>query len=204
MARYKGPRGKIVRKFGENIFGNPKYDRLLNQKPYPPGQHGLSRRKLSDYAIQLREKQKVKYMYGLLEKQFRLFFKKAEQMKGITGENLLTLLESRLDNTVYRLGFAASRMQARQMVLHRHITVNGKVVNIPSFILKKEDTIQVREKSRRLAMFHDALKRVRAENIYPWLELDKAQLKGTFLDKPQRADIPVNVQENMIVELYSK
>jgi small subunit ribosomal protein S4 len=204
MARYKGPRGKIVRKFGENIFGNPKYDRLLNQKPYPPGQHGLSRRKLSDYAMQLREKQKVKYMYGLLEKQFRLFFKKAEQMKGITGENLLTLLESRLDNTVYRLGFAASRMQARQMVLHRHITINGKVVNIPSFILKKGDTIQVREKSRRLAMFHDALKRVRAENIYPWLELDKAQLKGTFLDKPQRADIPVNVQENMIVELYSK
>jgi small subunit ribosomal protein S4 len=204
MARYKGPRGKIVRKFGENIFGNPKYDRLLNQKPYPPGQHGLSRRKLSDYAMQLREKQKVKYMYGLLEKQFRLFFKKAEQMKGITGENLLTLLESRLDNTVYRLGFAASRMQARQMVLHRHITINGKVVNIPSFILKKGDTIQVREKSRRLAMFHDALKRVRAENIYPWLELDKAQLKGTFLDKPQRADIPVNVQDNMIVELYSK
>jgi len=204
MARYKGPRGKIVRKFGENIFGNPKYDRLLNQKPYPPGQHGLSRRKLSDYALQLREKQKVKYMYGLLEKQFRLFFKKAERMKGITGENLLTLLESRLDNTVYRLGFAASRMQARQMVLHRHITVNGKVVNIPSFLLKKGDVIQVREKSRRLAMFHDALKRVRTENIYPWLELDKAQLKGTFLDKPQRADIPVNVQENMIVELYSK
>lgn len=204
MARFKEPRGKIVRKFGENIFGNPKYDRLLNQKPYPPGQHGLSRRKLSDYALQLREKQKVKYMYGLLEKQFRLFFKKAERMKGITGENLLTLLESRLDNTVYRLGFAASRMQARQIVLHRHITVNGNVVNIPSYILKKGDVIQVREKSRRLAMFHDALKRVRAENIYPWLELDKAQLKGTFLDKPQRTDIPVNVQENMIVELYSK
>jgi small subunit ribosomal protein S4 len=125
-------------------------------------------------------------------------------MKGVTGENLLQLLESRLDNTVHRLGFAVSRMQARQMVLHRHITVNGKIVNIPSYILKKNDVIQVREKSRRLGMFHDALKKVRAENIYPWLELDKAQLRGTFLDKPQRADIPVNVQENMIVELYSK
>lgn len=204
MARYTGPKGKIVRKFGENIFGNIKFDKLLNQKPYPPGQHGLSRRKLSDYALQLREKQKVKYMYGLLERQFRVFFKKAERMKGVTGENLLQLLESRLDNTVFRLGLAVSRTQARQMVLHRHIMVNGKTVNIPSYILKKDDVIQVREKSRRLAMFHDALKKVRAENAYPWLELDKAQLRGIFLDKPQRLDIPVNIQENMIVELYSK
>ncbi len=204
MARYTGPRGKIARKFGENIFGNPKYDKLLTKKPYPPGQHGQARRKLSDYALQLREKQKLKYMYGMLEKQFRIFFKKAERMKGVTGENLLQLLESRLDNTVYRLGFAVSRAQARQMVVHRHILVNGKVVNIPSYILKPGDVIQIREKSRRLTMFHDALKRVRAEGIYPWLELDKAQLKGTFLEKPQRADIPVNVQENMIVELYSK
>ncbi|MCD4692357.1 MAG: 30S ribosomal protein S4 [Calditrichales bacterium] len=204
MGKYTGPKGKIVRKFGENIFGNPKYDKLLNKKPYPPGQHGLSRRKLSDYAMQLREKQKLKYMYGLLEKQFRLYFKKAERMKGITGENLLQLLESRLDNTVYRLGFAITRMQSRQMVLHRHITVNDKIVNIPSYILKTGDVIQVREKSRRHAMFHDALKKARAEKIYPWLNLDKAQLSGTFLEKPQRADIPVNVQENMIVELYSK
>lgn len=204
MGKYTGPKGKIVRKFGENIFGNPKYDKLLNKKPYPPGQHGLSRRKLSDYAMQLREKQKLKYMYGLLEKQFRLYFKKAERMKGITGENLLQLLESRLDNTVYRLGFAVTRMQSRQMVLHRHITVNDQIVNIPSYILKTGDVIQVREKSRRHAMFHDALKKVRAEKIYPWLNLDKAQLSGTFLEKPQRADIPVNVQENMIVELYSK
>ncbi|HHJ52978.1 MAG TPA: 30S ribosomal protein S4 [Caldithrix abyssi] len=204
MARYTGPRGKIARKFGENIFGNPKFDKLLNKKPYPPGQHGQARRKLSDYALQLREKQKLKYMYGMLEKQFRIFFKKAERMKGVTGENLLQLLESRLDNTVYRLGFAVSRAQARQMVVHRHIMVNGKVVNIPSYILKPGDVVQVREKSRRLSMFHDALKRVRAENIYPWLELDKAQMKGTFVEKPQRADIPVNVQENMIVELYSK
>jgi small subunit ribosomal protein S4 len=204
MGKYTGPKGKIVRKFGENIFGNPKYDKLLNKKPYPPGQHGLSRRKLSDYAMQLREKQKLKYMYGLLEKQFRLYFKKAERMKGITGENLLQLLESRLDNTVYRLGFAVTRMQSRQMVLHRHITVNDQIVNIPSYILKIGDVIQVREKSRRHAMFHDALKKVRAEKIYPWLNLDKAQLSGTFLEKPQRVDIPVNVQENMIVELYSK
>ncbi|HHE55521.1 MAG TPA: 30S ribosomal protein S4 [Caldithrix abyssi] len=204
MARYKGPRGKIVRKFGENIFGNPKFDRLLAKKPYPPGQHGMKRKKVSDYALQLREKQKVKYMYGLLEKQFRRFFTKAERMKGVTGENLLQLLESRLDNTVYRLGFATTRAQARQMVLHRHIMVNGRVVNIPSFILKPGDIIQVREKSRRLAMFHEALKRVDADRMLPWLELDKANMTGKFLDHPKREDIPVNVQESMIVELYSK
>jgi len=204
MARYTGPKGKIVRKFGENIFGNPKFDKLLAKKGHPPGQHGLARKKFSDYALQLREKQKVKYMYGMLEKQFRLFFKKAERMKGVTGDNLLQLLESRLDNTVYRLGFAVSRTQARQMVLHKHIMVNNRVVNIPSFILKAGDVIQIRENSRRLAMFHDALKKVRSEGIYPWLELDKAQMMGTYLDKPQREDIPVNVQENMIVELYSK
>ncbi len=204
MAKYNGPRGKIVRKFGENIFGNPKFDRLLAKKPYPPGQHGMRRRKLSDYALQLREKQKVKYMYGLLERQFRRFFHKAERMKGVTGENLLQLLESRLDNTVYRLGFAVTRPQARQIVLHRHIMVNGKVVNIPSYILKPGDVIQVREKSRRLQMFHEALKRVDADRMLPWLELDKANMTGKFLDRPKREDIPVNVQESMIVELYSK
>lgn len=204
MARYTGPKGKIARKFGENIFGNPKFDRLIAKKNYPPGQHGLGRKKLSDYALQLREKQKLKYMYGLLEKQFRLYFKKAERMKGVTGENLLQLLESRLDNTVFRLGLAISRSQARQMVLHKHFMVNNKVVNIPSYILQPGDIVQVREKSRKKGMFHDALKRVRAESIYPWLELDKAQMQGKFIEKPQRADIPVNVQENMIVELYSK
>ncbi len=204
MAKYNGPKGKIVRKFGENIFGNPKYDRLLSKKPYPPGQHGMKRRKLSDYALQLKEKQKVKYMYGMLERQFRRFFLKAERMKGVTGENLLQLLESRLDNTVFRLGFAQSRAQARQMVLHRHIMVNGKVVNIPSFILKPGDVIQVREKSKRLSMFHEALKRVDADRMLPWLELDKANLTGKFIDRPKREDIPVNVQESMIVELYSK
>lgn len=204
MARYTGPKGKIARKFGENIFGNPKFDRLIAKKNYPPGQHGLGRKKLSDYALQLREKQKLKYMYGLLEKQFRLYFKKAERMKGVTGENLLQLLESRLDNTVFRLGLAISRSQARQMVLHKHFMVNNRVVNIPSYILQPGDIVQVREKSRKKGMFHDALKRVRAESIYPWLELDKAQMQGKFIEKPQRADIPVNVQENMIVELYSK
>ena len=204
MATYTGPRGKLVRKFGENIFGNPKFDKILTNKPYPPGQHGISRRKVSDFGLQLREKQKLKITYGLLEKQFRNYFAKAERMKGVTGENLLRLLESRLDNTVYRLGFAVSRAQARQMVLHRHFLVNGRVVNIPSIILKPGDIIQVRDKSRRLNAIHDAIKKVRSENMYPWLELDKAQLKGSFLQRPQREDIPVNVQESMIVELYSK
>lgn len=204
MATYTGPRGKLVRKFGENIFGNPKFDKILTNKPYAPGQHGISRRKVSDFGLQLREKQKLKITYGLLEKQFRNYFAKAERMKGVTGENLLRLLESRLDNTVYRLGFAVSRAQARQMVLHRHFLVNGRVVNIPSIILKPGDIIQVRDKSRRLSAIHDAIKKVRSENMYPWLELDKAQLKGSFLQRPQREDIPVNVQESMIVELYSK
>ena len=204
MAKYNGPKGKIVRKFGENIFVNFKYDRLLSKKPYPPGQHGMKRRKLSDYALQLKEKQKVKYMYGMLERQFRRFFLKAERMKGVTGENLLQLLESRLDNTVFRLGFSQSRAQARQMVLHRHIMVNGHIVNIPSFILKPGDVIHVREKSKRLSMFHEALKRVDADRMLPWLELDKANLTGKFIDRPKREDIPVNVQESMIVELYSK
>ncbi len=204
MARYTGPKAKLVRKFGENIFGNPKFDKILNNKPYPPGQHGMGRKKISDYGLQLREKQKLKIMYGLLERQFHNYFVKAERMKGVTGENLLMILESRLDNTVYRLGFAVSRSQARQIVLHKHVTVNGRVVNIPSFLLKPGDEIQIREKSRRLAVVHDAMKKVRAENMYSWLTLDKAQLKGSFIQRPERADIPVNVQENMIVELYSK
>jgi len=204
MARYTGPKGKLVRKFGENVFGNPKFDKLLSNKPYPPGQHGMSRKKVSDYGVQLKEKQKLKIMYGLLERQFRKYFKKAERMQGVTGENLLKLLESRLDNTIFRLGLAVSRTQARQLVLHRHITVNGKIVNIPSFILSKGDTVQVREKSRKLSVFHESLKKARTESMYPWLNLDKAQLTGEFLYAPQRDEIPVNIQENMIVELYSK
>jgi small subunit ribosomal protein S4 len=204
MARYTGARGKLVRKYGENIFGNPKFDKLLSNKPYPPGQHGMSRKKVSDYGMQLKEKQKLKIIYGLLERQFRKYFKKAERMKGVTGENLLKLLESRLDNTIFRLGLAISRSQARQLVLHRHITVNGKIVNIPSYTLSDGDTMQVREKSRKLSVFHESLKKVRAENMYAWLNLDKATLTGEYLYTPQREEIPVNIQENMIVELYSK
>jgi len=204
MARNNGPRGKLVRKFGENIFGNPKFDKLLSNKPYAPGQHGMARKKVSDYGLQLREKQKLKFMYGLLERQFRNYFEKAERMKGVTGENLLQLLESRLDNTVFRLGLGVSRTQARQLVLHRHILVNDKIVNIPSYLLKKGDIVQVKEKSRKLSVFHESLKKVRAENMYAWLNMDKSKLTGEFLYTPQREEIPVNVQENMIVELYSK
>ncbi len=204
MARNNGPRGKLVRKFGENIFGNPKFDKLLSNKPYAPGQHGMARKKVSDYGLQLREKQKLKFMYGLLERQFHNYFEKAERMKGVTGENLLQLLESRLDNTVFRLGLGVSRTQARQLVLHRHILVNDKIVNIPSYLLKKGDIVQVKEKSRKLSVFHESLKKVRAENMYAWLNMDKSKLTGEFLYTPQREEIPVNVQENMIVELYSK
>jgi len=204
MARNNGPRGKLVRKFGENIFGNPKFDKLLSNKPYAPGQLGMARKKVSDYGLQLREKQKLKFMYGLLERQFHNYFEKAERMKGVTGENLLQLLESRLDNTVFRLGLGVSRTQARQLVLHRHILVNDKIVNIPSYLLKKGDIVQVKEKSRKLSVFHESLKKVRAENMYAWLNMDKSKLTGEFLYTPQREEIPVNVQENMIVELYSK
>jgi len=204
MARNNGPKGKLVRKFGENIFGNPKFDKLLSNRPYAPGQHGTARKKVSDYGLQLREKQKLKFMYGLLERQFRNYFRKAEQMKGVTGENLLQLLESRLDNTVFRLGLGISRTQARQLVLHRHLLVNNKIVNIPSFLLKDGDIIQVKEKSRKLSVFHESLKKVRADNAYAWLNMDKAKLTGEFLYTPQREEIPVNIQENMIVELYSK
>ena len=152
MAKITTSKGKLVRKFGDNIFGNPKYDRLLNRKPYAPGQHGQSRRsKLSNYGVQLQEKQKIKFMYGLLEKQFRLTFEKAEKMKGETGTNMLQLLESRLDNVVYRLGFAPSRPSGRQMVSHKHFLVNNQVVNIPSYILNPGDVIEVRKKSKKMA-----------------------------------------------------
>jgi len=203
MARHTGPKAKLVRKFGENIFGNPKYDKILSNKPYGPGQHGAGRKRVSDYGLQLKEKQKLKIMYGLFEKQFRNVFKKADNMRGITGENLLQLLERRLDNTVYRLGFAASRSQARQLVSHRHITVNGKSVNIPSYSLKPGDVISVRNKSKKLDVFHNAL-RIRKTNPYDWVEVEKANLSGTFVNIPERSEIPVNVNEQLIVELYSK
>lgn len=203
MARYTGPKAKLVRKFGENIFGNPKFDKILSNKPYGPGQHGAGRKRVSDYGLQLKEKQKLKVMYGLFERQFRNLFKKAERMRGITGENLLQLLERRLDNTVYRLGFAASRAQARQLVLHRHFHVNNKLVNIPSYTLRVGDVISVKEKSKKMDVFHNAL-RIRKTNPYEWIEVEKANLSGKLLKLPERSEIPVNVNEQLIVELYSK
>ncbi len=203
MGRYTGPRAKLVRKFGENIFGNPKFDKILSKKPYGPGQHGSGRKRVSHYGTQLKEKQKLKIMYGLYERQFRNYFKKADRMRGITGENLLQLLERRFDNTVYRLGFAATRAQARQLVLHRHLTINGKLVNIPSYLLKPGDVIEVKKKSKKLDVFHNAL-RIRKSNPYEWIEVEKANLSGTFVSIPERSQIPVNINEQLIVELYSK
>ena len=205
MAKARQSRGKLVRKFGENIFGNPKYDRLLNRKPYGPGQHAQSRRpKVSNYGTQLKEKQKIKFMYGLLEKQFRITFKKAEKLKGETGTNMLQLLESRLDNIVYRLGFASSRPQARQLVSHAHFLVNDRRVNIPSYLVKPGDKIKVREKSKKLDVILDSVRLVKGDLDLPWLELDKAKLTGTFIEVPKREDMGVIVNEQLIVELYSK
>ncbi|RMF60781.1 MAG: 30S ribosomal protein S4 [Calditrichaeota bacterium] len=209
MARYTGPVCKLCRREGEKLF--LKGARCFTAKcsfekrSYAPGQHGATRRaKLSEYGIQLREKQKVKRIYGVLEAQFRNYYKKASRQKGITGENLLQLLESRLDNVIYRLGFAPSRKAARQLVLHRHFMVNGQVVNIPSYTVTPGDKITVREKSRKLGIIHEALKRTSDETLVPWLRVDKAKMEGEFLEKPARQDIPIEVQENLIVELYSK
>jgi small subunit ribosomal protein S4 len=205
MAKYKGARGKLVRKFGENIFGNAKFDRLLNRKSYAPGQHGQSRRRrLSNYGLQLREKQKIKYMYGLLEKQFLNNFKKAEMMKGETGTNMMQLLERRLDNVVYRLGFAPTRPAARQLVNHYHFLINGKPVNIPSYLLKPGDLVQVKEKSKKLDLILEALKRIKGDIDLPWLELDKAKMKGNFIAVPERDQMNLTIDERLVVELYSK
>ncbi|MCS7082428.1 MAG: 30S ribosomal protein S4 [Bacteroidetes bacterium] len=200
MARYRGPKQKIARRYREPLFGPNK---ALERKPYPPGQHGPNRRgKVSEYAVQLAEKQKAKFIYGLLERQFRNLFEKAQRRKGNTGENLLQLLEARLDNTVYRLGFARTRAQARQLVVHRHIMVNGQVVNIPSYTLKPGDIVQVRPKSQQLQVIREALQRTRRQ--FPWLEVDRKTLTGKFLELPSREDIPENLKESLIVELYSK
>ncbi|MFQ6612073.1 MAG: 30S ribosomal protein S4 [Fidelibacterota bacterium] len=205
MAKLSIPKGKLVRKYGENIFGNPKYDRLLNKKPYSPGQHGPTRRRrISNYGVQLREKQKIKFMYGLLERQFRNYFAKAELMKGETGTNLLQLLESRLDNVVYRLGFASTRSQARQLVNHAHFLVNGHKCNYPSRLLKPGDVVQAREKSKKVDIILDAMKRIKGDIDLPWLELDKAKMKGTFLAVPERDEMNSTVNEQLVVELYSK
>ena len=201
MARYTGPKSKIARKFGEPIFGP---DKVLSKKNYPPGQHGNTRRrKTSEYGIQLREKQRAKYTYGVLEKQFRLTFEKAARSRGITGEVLLQLLECRLDNIVYRLGLAPTRAAARQLVSHKHITVDGKVVNIASYTLKAGQIVGVREKSKSLEVIAAALAGFN-HSKYPWLEWDSTSLSGKFLHIPEREDIPENIKEQLIVELYSK
>ena len=205
MAKSTAAKGKLVRKYGENIFGNPKYDRLLNRKPYSPGQHGQTRRaKLSNYGMQLREKQKIKFMYGLLEKQFRLTFQKADKMKGETGTNMLQLLESRLDNVVHRLGFAISRPAARQLVSHKHILLNDKCVNIPSLIVKPGDVVSIRNKSKKMDCIIESMKNIKGDIDLAWLSLDKAKMSGTFISIPEREDMKLTVNEQLVVELYSK
>lgn len=202
MARYTGPKSKIARKFREPIFGP---DKALEKKNYPPGQHGPSRRrgKQSEYAIQLLEKQKAKYTYGVLERQFRTLFAKASAKQGITGEIFLKLLEARLDNVVYRLGITPTRAAARQLVSHKHITVNGDVVNIPSYSLRPGDVVAVREQSKSLEAIAASVEG-RKINKFGWLEWNANELTGTFMSFPERADIPENIRENLIVELYSK
>jgi small subunit ribosomal protein S4 len=201
MARYIGPKSKIARKFGESIFGP---DKAFEKRNYPPGQHGNNRRrgKKSEYAVQLLEKQKAKYTYGILERQFKNIFEKSSSSKGVTGEVLLQLCESRLDNVVYRLGIATSRNAARQLVSHRHITVNGKVVNIPSFTLNPGDTIGVREKSKSLQAITASLEA--NSSVYEWMVWNSETYEGKFVSIPQRVQIPENIKEQLIVELYSK
>jgi len=209
MARYRAAVCKLCRREGEKLF--LKGDRCqtakcaIEKKNYPPGQHGKTRRiKISDYGTQLREKQKIKRYYGLLETQFRDTFEKASRKKGITSENLLKLLECRFDNVVFRMGLAPSRSTARQMVRHRHFMVNNKFVDIPSYQVKPGDVVQVREKSRKMEVIHNSMKRIKEGKQLPWLELDKANMKGTLIEVPGRADIPVTFNENLVVELYSK
>lgn len=201
MARYIGPKSKIARKFGEAIFGP---DKVLSKKNYPPGQHGNNRRKkTSEYGIQLREKQKAKYTYGLLEKQFRRMYEKAQSNPGVTGVILLQLLESRLDNIVYRLGFAPTRAGARQLVSHKHITVDGKVVNIPSYQVRPGQVVAVREKNKSMEVIAESLNGFN-HSKYPWIEWNESAMAGTYLHIPEREDIPENIKEQLIVELYSK
>ena len=203
MARFTGPRAKICRRLEFPVFESPKFGNI--RKNYPPGQQGQSRRrKLSNYGIQLREKQRIKYLYGVLEKQFRNYFKKAVSKDGPTGHNLLIMLESRLDNSVYRLGLAPTRRSARQLVNHQHFTVNNRVVNIPSYILSSGDIIQVRDKSKKLELFQESMRRVDGDHPMPWLTLDKAKLKGLFDSVPERDQIVEPIEEQMVVELYSK
>ena len=208
MARYKDSVCKLCRREKEKLFlkGQKCFTEKcpIETKNYPPGQHGNSRRsKISEYGIQLREKQKIKRIYGLLETQFRNYFYKANKQSGITGENLVKLLERRLDNVVFRLGFASSRKQARQLIRHRHLNVNNGIVDIPSYIVSPGDVVQIRDKSKKLDAIHDSLKRIK-DSTYSWLSVDKAALTGTFVEIPERADVPLNANEQLVVELYSK
>lgn len=201
MARYTGPKSKIARKFGEPIFGA---DKVLSKKNYPPGQHGNNRRrKTSEYGLQLREKQMAKYTYGVLERQFRNLFKTAQRSGGVTGEVLLQLLESRLDNVVFRLGIAPTRAAARQLVSHKHIVVDGQVVNIPSYTVKPGQTVGVRERDKSMEVIVNSLAGVN-HTKYPWIEWDQSSMTGKFLNMPTRAEIPEPIKEQLIVELYSK
>jgi small subunit ribosomal protein S4 len=201
MARYLGPKSRIARRFKEPIFG---YDKALEKKNYPPGMHGLGKKraKQSEYAVQLMEKQKAKYTYGMLERQFEKFYNMAQRAHGVTGEVLLQLIESRIDNVVYRMGIAPTRDGARQLVGHRHITVNGNVVNIPSYILKAGDVVAVRERSKSLEVINKCVSG--AANVYPWMDFDKVTMSGKFISVPERSQIPENIKEQLIVELYSK
>ena len=202
MARYTGPKSRIARKFGEGIFGA---DKVLSKKNYPPGQHGNSRkRKTSEYGVQLREKQKAKYTYGVLEKQFRNLFEKAATAKGITGEVLLQLLEGRLDNVVFRLGIAPTRAAARQLVSHRHITVDGSVVNIPSYLVKAGDVVEIKESKKNIQRMKDIVEVAGGRIVPEWLDIDAEKLQGTVKELPSREQIDVPVNEMLIVELYSK
>ncbi|MCD6099400.1 MAG: 30S ribosomal protein S4 [Candidatus Marinimicrobia bacterium] len=209
MAKYTGPKCRLCRREGMKLF--LKGDRCLSERcsfekrSYPPGQHGQTlTRRPSNYALQLREKQKIKRIYGVLERQFKKYFEMASRRKGKTGDNLMKILESRLDNVVYRLGFAASRSQARQLVNHGHFLVNGRPVNIPSYLLKPGDIVQVREKSKKLQIIHDAMRRIKGEHELPWLILEKAKMRGIFIQPPGRDQLDLDVKESLVVELYSK
>lgn len=203
MARYRGPRGKICRRLDYAAFESPKFSNI--KKSYPPGEHGPTRRqRLSEYGIQMREKQRIKYTYGVLERQFRNYFKRADRQEGKTGDNLMKMLECRLDNVVFRLGFAPTRRAARQIISHKHVLVNDASVNIPSYQVKPGEVIRIREKSKRMDVILDAVKKIRGENTLSWLKLDKAKLSGEILHIPDREEIPQDFNEQLVVELYSK
>ncbi len=202
MGHFTGPRSKVARRFGEPVFGP---DKVLEKRPTPPGQHGANKRrkKVSEYGVQLREKQKAKAIYGMREKQFRLFFERAKAKQGITGDILLALCETRLDNVAYRLGLAATRAGARQLVTHRHVTVNGKVCNIPSYIVRPGEVVSIREKDRDMVSVADALK-VHKSPVVTWLSWDESTMQGTLLSVPERAEIPENIEVQLIVEFFSR